>query len=119
MKSHISIYYPCYTNDQPQTFLVKRFINPTEITKEEFTKYYKLIYQFEHQFQPDELDSKHEFLETIFSRFNSDDNPLSTKDYQNKIKDLKAHTSMSMGDVVQIDSSYYMVAGMGFEPVNF
>ncbi len=43
---------------------------------------------------------------------------LSTKEAQDRIKASKAcHTSMSVGDIVQIDSEFYLCIGCGFKKV--
>lgn len=117
MASQVSIYYPCFTQKQSQDFMVKRFLFPTKITKEEFNKYYISIYTFEHEFQ--KTDNITEFIENLFHRFNSDENPLSTKEYQDKIEALQAHTSMSMGDIIKIDDVYYIVDGVGIKEMKF
>ncbi|ARF12179.1 hypothetical protein Klosneuvirus_3_314 [Klosneuvirus KNV1] len=117
MASQVSIHYPCLLQKQSQTFLVKRFLNPTKITKEEFNKYYASIYTFQHEFQ--ETDNVNEFLENLFHRFNSDENPLATKEYQDKIEKLQAHTSMSMGDVIKINDTHYIVDGIGIKEIKF
>ena len=57
------------------------------------------------------------YLEKIFRKFNSRENPLSTRDNQEKIKSLETHTSMSVGDVIQINDKYYSVSGEGFHQV--
>jgi len=117
MASQVNIYYPCIVQKQSQTFLAKRFLHPTKITKEEFDKYYASIYTFQHEFQ--ETDNISDFLENLFHRFNSEENPLSTKEYQDKIEKLQAHTSMSMGDIIKINDAYYMVDGNGFKEMKF
>lgn len=46
---------------------------------------------------------RRDLLEQIFRLFNSDDsNPLSSEDCQKTIAENKLHTSMSVGDVVEI-----------------
>jgi hypothetical protein len=56
----------------------------------------------------------YEFLENIFRTFNSEDNPLNDQVIQKKIRELKSHTSMSVGDVVLVNNVYYYVGCTGF-----
>lgn len=57
-----------------------------------------------------------EICEKLFSETNSD--LLSSDKAQEKIRASKAHhTSMSVGDIVQIDSEYYLCVGFGFKKV--
>jgi hypothetical protein len=75
------------------------------------SKYYVCLYEFR-------TDIKEEimiFLEKLFARFNSEENPLCAPKYQEKIKSFLSHTSMSVGDVVQIDNDYYVINGIGFK----
>ena len=62
-------------------------------------------------------------LANVFSILNRDDNPLSTKENQDWIRNnLKSHphTSMSVGDIVQLDKGeYYMVMNMGWQKIIF
>jgi len=67
-----------------------------------------------------------EELERLFAKYNQDHlNPYSnTEEHfnrgevspgQQKIRDLHVHTSMSVGDVIKINNSHYIVAGTGFK----
>jgi hypothetical protein len=54
----------------------------------------------------------------LFDRYNRDDNPMSTPDMQGWIvNNLQPHphTSMSTGDIVEIDGDLYIVKGYGWE----
>lgn len=57
------------------------------------------------------------YLEKMFEKFNNDENPLSGVDQQNKISYLNTHTSMSVGDVVKINDTYYVAKGTGFSKI--
>lgn len=54
-------------------------------------------------------------LNDLFELFNSEtENPLSSIEYQNKIKQYHTHTSMSVGDIIKLNNDYYVVAIRGF-----
>lgn len=55
------------------------------------------------------------YLEHCFSRFNSDNNPLLEEPYQKFIKENKLHTSLSVGDVIQLEDKFYVCKGFGWE----
>lgn len=107
----IRIYYPCHSKNITHDFLIKTMITPN-IKIEDLDKYYECIYSYETEIKKKCIN---EYLENIFEKFNSEENPLSTPEYQDKIKSLLTHTSMSVGDVVQIDDSYYVVSVIGFK----
>lgn len=87
------------------------------VTVKDVKKYHVRIYKYETLIEDETLinDKIYAYLEGLFMRFNSEDNPLSASEYQKKIKKFLSHTSMSVGDVVQIDDDYYVVAGVGFK----
>lgn len=58
----------------------------------------------------------YEYLESLFSKFNSEDNPLyASADHQNTYNDT--HSSMSIGDIVSYQNELYVVAGRGFRKI--
>jgi len=66
-------------------------------------------------------EAKLQVLSDTFRRFNSDENPLSTDDMQNRILELGLrHTSMSCGDIVRFTnpegkSEYWLCAPRGWK----
>jgi len=82
------------------------------LTREIFENNYYKIYEDEAN------DTSGEILETLFIRFNSDQNPLSAESYQDEIIKNKLHTSMFVGDVIKIDDKYYIVANLGFSSLD-
>jgi GH43 family beta-xylosidase len=61
-----------------------------------------------------DTDNIEEFLESMFSLFNSDENPLSNPDKQKEIIDNECHTSMSVGDLISFKDKLFVVGTMGF-----
>ncbi|QKF94520.1 hypothetical protein QKU48_gp1062 [Fadolivirus algeromassiliense] len=112
------ILYPSHNKNIPQKFIVSLYLNPN-ITMNDINKYYMKIYELDipNNINIDNEESLHKYLEELFSLFNSEQNPLSTTDLQEKIKINKLHTSMSMGDVVKIMNNYYFVSGFGFKKI--
>lgn len=66
-----------------------------EVDKEKMDETHLMV----HSEQIEVLD-KDEFLSQQFSRFNGEDNPLSTTDNQDYIRANSLHTSMRVGDVI-------------------
>lgn len=61
------------------------------------------------------------FMDYVWAKYNSPDNPLGTKENQEYIRKHKLHTSISIGDLVffyELDE-LYRVADIGFEKVDF
>jgi hypothetical protein len=78
-------------------------------------KHYKQVYVEDNNIYLPSPD----LLDTIFADFNCEDNPLATKEGQQKLKELEVrHTSMSVGDIIQIADEYHIVANNGFILVN-
>lgn len=70
---------------------------------------YRCVYTLE-----DSDSEPYEYLESLFAKFNSDDNPLYTSaDHQNAYNDT--HSSMSIGDIVSYKNELYIVVGHGFK----
>lgn len=118
MLNKVKIHYLCHQNNLPSDFLIKLYIKPT-ITREIFDEFYKSIYD---EILPNNINLNNEneimdYIENLFFTFNSDNNPLSSPNIQKKLKEFNSHTSMSMGDIVQINNDYYMVAGVGFNKI--
>lgn len=53
-------------------------------------------------------------LERLFHKYNTENNPLGTMQGQKKVRELQAHTSMSVQDIIKIGDAYFMVAPFGF-----
>ena len=70
---------------------------------------------------PDVYDFKtdKEICERLYSILNRDyEHPLGTKKIQDRLKDNKVHhTSMSVGDVIKINNSFYICRKMGFSKI--
>ena len=91
-----------------------------KVLKDDIKKYHIRIYKFFTNEQENAMIQENVmiFLEEMFAKFNSEENPLSALKYQKKIKEMLAHTSMNVGDVIQIDNDYYVVKGMGFKKLD-
>lgn len=64
-----------------------------------------------------DVEDKTEFGK-IFSMLNRDDNPMGTPEHQQWIRDHGVHhTSMSVGDVVQLSDCYYLCKDIGWEEI--
>ena len=109
----INIYYPSHSKNIEMSALTRIIMAKIEVS--DLNKYYECIYSYTSNIQVNDIDI---YLEHIFELFNSDNNPLSAPKYQTIIKNLKAHTSMSVGDVIQVDDNYYVVDGLGFKELN-
>ena len=109
----VKIYYYCLGQMTTKEFC--RISLLTKVKIEDLNKYYLCLYTFE---TDDTINNTVEYLENLFKKFNSNENPLSNEEYQTKIKESKCHTSMSTGDVIQIDDDFYVVGGTGFKKIN-
>jgi len=59
-------------------------------------------------------------LERLFEKYNLSDNPYMNKKGQQTLKRLGLrHTSMSVGDVIQIGGDFYIVAMIGFRKIKW
>ena len=113
----VKIHYPCFSK-APQSFMVKVMLS-ANVTKSDIQKYYKSVYQTQLSKYSCELVDDNDvncYLQSLFELFNSDNNPLSTKEHQQYIKENELHTSMSVGDVISVNERFYVV-GMGFKEV--
>lgn len=55
-----------------------------------------------HSVRETKINNINEYLEMLYEKFNSDNNPLCTVENQKFIKSIGTHTSMSVGDIVKI-----------------
>lgn len=97
----IEIYYPVRENEKDVMF------KPKEITMESM--------KYTHKKLPIEINTT-DNLETVFIMFNSPSNPLSSKYYQNWMKENEIyHTSMSVGDIIKIDDEFFVCDRVGWK----
>jgi len=68
---------------------------------------------------PKSAKDKEAFLDAVFSDMNNYDlNPMSNKEMQTWIRHNKvSHTSMSVGDVIALDDTFYVCDEIGWEEV--
>lgn len=89
-------------------------INPEEIITEDYvrTKYENV---YEEDVSKVILNNNiNNYLEKIFQKFNSNENPLiGSKLIREKVK----HTSMSVGDVIELNNIMYVVTFCGFKEI--
>lgn len=90
-----------------------------KVTKKIMERWHVLIYEFEDI--KDDDSTTDEYLDSVYSKFNSNDkNPLSifnSPTRQKIIKELQTHTSMSIGDIVEVDGTMYVVNQFGFKKI--
>lgn len=86
------------------------------VAKEFFEKYW--VDMDEEEYIESDADVKTE-LEKIFAKYNQyGSNPLSADNGgQDKVRSKGVHTSMSIGDMIEVDGQTYMVASTGFKKV--
>lgn len=68
----------------------------------------------------DDYDNDIQILEKIFVILNGPENPLSRKKKQEWIKENlqpDPHTSMSIGDIVKVDDTYYICNDVGWDEI--
>jgi hypothetical protein len=66
------------------------------------------------QFKADVGDDTKAYLESLFRKYNSDENPLSCEEKKKLIRENNSYTSMSVGSVVKINDEYWVVKGFGW-----
>lgn len=85
-------------------------------------KYIK-IYEGEYSYNEKLIEDVYDLLDGIFDTFNNDDlSPLSynvSQENQQKVKDNKTHTSMSINDIIEINDRFYIVKENGFGSIPF
>ena len=114
MTSKVEIYYISYKT--PQLFMLKLLIDPI-ITLEDLNTHYKMVCDLDVSIKINGEKDLFNFFDTLFKRFNSDDNPLTHPILQKMIAKNGLHTSMSVGDIIKFNNDYYCVTGMGFKKV--
>ena len=111
--AHVKIYY---TKDNRKIAedvnLVREIMIHGNVNMQMIEKYYTVVYEFVHIKM---IVDTNKFLEELFRKFNSSDNPLNNPDSQEKIKNSGTFTSMTIGSVIQIGDEYYSVAAFGFK----
>jgi hypothetical protein len=111
--TQIKIHYICDYGSLPKDALC-RILAQGKTSKEDLSQYSKCVWEE----KVNQADMNHDvtsILEGIFQLFNSAENPLAMSNKQQFIRDNKIHTSMSVGDIVQIDDVYWVVSGCGFQ----
>jgi len=63
------------------------------------------------------IDDTRSYLESLFQKYNSKENPLSCKEKQKLIRESNSYTSMSVGSIVKINDEYWVVKGFGWEKI--
>jgi hypothetical protein len=97
-------------NDTERKFL---FTNNNPKTLQEFHWNYTKVYSISIVKKRMKNDT---ILNNLYERFNTSANPLSTPDSQQMLRaENVRHTSMSMGDIIKINSSYFIVRSIGFK----
>lgn len=113
----IKIYYPSFLNNIPlNTYISIKLFPQSIINKNYIEKYYKCVYEINYEYFFDLSNEKNimNYLEELLSLFNSKNNPLSSKENQDKIKSLKSHINMTVGDIIQINDLFYIVTDKEF-----
>jgi len=88
------------------------------VTLKDISDYYESIYSAKTTEKITSQKEINKYLDYLFNLFNSNSNPLYAKDHQQNIQDLRLHTSMSIGDVIQFDDIYYVIDKKGFTQIN-
>lgn len=111
----VQVYYPYNIDKLPQNVLIRIMLSfGKDITLEDITQYYVCVHEMKEE---KKIENPIEYLNRLWELFNSDDNPLSDKKFE-EIEKLHTHTSMSVGDAIKIDDTYYVVSGSGFRKLD-
>ena len=94
--------------------LVKRIMIRGNVDMQMIKIHYAVVHEFIHKLI---INDMNKFLDEIFRRFNSTDNPLRDEASQARLKELDTHISMTIGSVIQIGDEYYAVAAVGFKKI--
>lgn len=101
-KSFINNIIPLmFLNNIPSTFIDK--INNSN-------------YECVHIMSTIETENVYEYLELLFTLFNSEENPLYYNNYQ-RICD-NTHINMSIGDIISYKDKLYIMSGVGFTSIS-
>ncbi len=137
---NVGIFYPCFTEVlDVHDMLIEKMTNLgyDRIGFSDLSIYYELVYSYagypsggtvaktpvDGRRHPSPSAMSYvpsiptKLLNSLFSLFNSDQNPLGSPEGQALIEELHAHTSMAAGDVISVNDTYYVVAGRGFHPM--
>lgn len=86
-------------------------------TKAEFKKDYKKI-PISFPFNKN-LSQEHNFGK-VYNKLNSDNNPLGTPEMQQWLRKNKLkHTSMSVGDIIELEGKYWITLMIGWEKLSW
>jgi hypothetical protein len=101
---------PRFRSENETLFDDITFLGNSNFTFQDIKKYYKVVHAYT---ESKVYLDKNELFEKLFNLFNSPENPLCKQ--QKLIKTNKLHTSMSIGDIIEVDEKErYMVGGLGF-----
>lgn len=118
-KVEVEIYY--YDNPHPSSseqevkdlwFALRNenLADTLRMSKSFMRKHYKQVYDCGTTYLPSS-----DLLDIVYADFNCEDNPLTKKEGQKKLKELGVrHTSMSVGDIIKYGDNYHIVAIDGF-----
>lgn len=106
MEFEITIYY--YKKLNPNIYFQKEL---KKLFSDNFMENY--VHMISYLENAKETDNKI-LANKIFFKFNSDNNPLSSDEYQRFIIENRLHTSMSVGDIIEINKNKYVVLEIGF-----
>jgi hypothetical protein len=110
-ESNVIIMYPAMTKLDKTTYCHIMLDSYTP-TKEDI-----LGYIIVDEFKAIIPDNPKKYLESLWKKYNSDNNPLSCKEKLQLIKDNLSYTSMSVGSIVKINGDYWIVRGNGWEQI--
>lgn len=110
------LYYPKNSEEWPTDLKINFIIKPEQtvgnIFRERFFKVYKGV--ISEGYNCDNIDK---ILECIYVHHYLMDNPLLNKKYQRRIKKHKSHTSINVGDIIEIDNTFYVTCSVGFAKI--
>lgn len=108
-------YYSKFRSIPPHIF--SEIASFGHVTKELMEKYHVLVYEYEDTVPTTDFYPL-EYIDRIYTKFNKyEENPLSglvSSTNQKRIEDLDTHTSMSIGDIIQLDQDMYTVTQFNF-----
>lgn len=111
MNTKIEIYYYGDLKLIPENVLTEILFG--RATKDMIDNYYVKVYEYSDTIGDINSDIIYEYFEMVFRKFNDENlNPLSysvSKENQQRVRDLKTHTSMSVGDVIKINTEIYVI----------
>lgn len=119
MPTHtVKIYYYRNANTLPGNVLMDITFH-ARVTKELMEKYHVLMYEYRDTVENE--NDINEYLKSICSKFSDDyRNPLSvfvSESNQQRVRESETHTSIAIGDIIEVDHICYVVRNIGFEKI--